>query len=379
MENLSTENLTKEHLPSEATDTFDLSLITDDEIERMRQRYVMSEECRSGKYRHLEQQAASWREFFLELRPGLFTHKQASGWVNDARNRPDPVQLWGTLWFENEVGCLFADTNIGKSIYAVQMADAIARSGRRVLYIDFELSDKQFQLRYTDSSSGEIYPFSQNLIRAEMSQTLMPDSIEEMVRQIELVAIKSRCKILIIDNITWICNRAESGDAAGELMQQLIGMKRRWGMSILCLAHTPKRATRAPLTQNSLAGSKRLANFMDSIFAIGKDYTNPPQGRYIKQIKVRNAENLYDDNNVVRSEICKLGTMLGFNDIGFGVERSLLNAPNETDSDSADPATRNARIMELHRQGMYQKDIAQEVGCSVGYVNKVLRNSESND
>ncbi len=402
MENLHTENLPAENLPAETHSTaastakeqisplditsdceapiesFDLSLITDQEIERMHQQYAMSDECRSGKYRHLEQQARSWREFFLDLKPGIFFHKKAQGWLYEAKNRPDPKPLWGTLWFENEVCCLFADTNIGKSIYAVQIADSIARKGRRVLYIDFELSDKQFQLRYTDPQTGQLFDFSNNLLRAEMQQTMMPDSMEEMVRQIEAVALRSGCRILIIDNITWICNRTESGDAAGELMQLLIQMKRRWGMSILCLAHTPKRAACSPLTQNSLAGSKRLANFMDSIFAIGKDFTNTPHGRYIKQIKVRNAENLYDENNVIRTEIAKIGSLLAFSDLGYGCEQQLLKAAHtdETDeTDSYDLELRNARIIELRQQGMTQAQIAKEAGCSVGLVNKVLRNS----
>lgn len=395
MENLTTENLQTQN-PSNDTsadeaqirplditsdseapsEDFDLSLITDQEIERMHQQYALSDECRSGKYRHLEQQARSWREFFLNLKPGIFSHKKAQGWLHEAKNRPDPKPLWGTLWFENEVCCLFADTNIGKSIYAVQIADSIARKGRRVLYIDFELSDKQFQMRYTDPQTGKLFDFSNNLLRAEMQQTLMPDSMEEMVRQIEAVAIRSRCKILIIDNITWICNRAESGDAAGELMQLLIQMKRRWGMSILCLAHTPKRAACSPLTQNSLAGSKRLANFMDSIFAIGKDFTNPPHGRYIKQIKVRNAENLYDENNVVRCEIAKIGSLLAFSDLGYGCEHQLLKAGYTDEEDGSEESdkleSRNMRIMEMHRAGLTQREIAKEAGLSPGMINKII-------
>ncbi len=59
------------------------------------------------------------------------------------------------LWHEGEVCCLFADSNLGKSIFAVQMADEIARD-QNVLYVDCELSDKQFQLRY-DSSNVLVY------------------------------------------------------------------------------------------------------------------------------------------------------------------------------------------------------------------------------
>ena len=60
---------------------------------------------------------------------------------NDAAQRPNPEPLWLTLWYEGEVCCLFADSNVGKSIYAMQIAAHIAEK-HRVMLFDFELSDK---------------------------------------------------------------------------------------------------------------------------------------------------------------------------------------------------------------------------------------------
>lgn len=53
-------------------------------------------------------------------------------------------------------------------------------------------------------------------------------------------------------------------------MIHLNNLKKRYGLSILVLAHTPKRSMECPITSNDLAGSKRLYNFFDSVFAIGK-------------------------------------------------------------------------------------------------------------
>ena len=36
-------------------------------------------------------------------------------------------------------------------------------------------------------------------------------------------------EILIIDNITWLTSKSESGDAAAQLMSRLITMKKRGG------------------------------------------------------------------------------------------------------------------------------------------------------
>ena len=74
---------------------------------------------------------------------GMFTVKTANRTIKEAALRPNPNALWLTLWYEGEVCCLFSDSNLGKSIYAVQIATSIAEK-QRVLYFDFELSDQRF-------------------------------------------------------------------------------------------------------------------------------------------------------------------------------------------------------------------------------------------
>ena len=70
--------------------------------------------------------------------------------------------LFSEFWLEGELCMLFADTNLGKSMLAVQLGDSISRgvaipgfrleaTPQKVLYIDFELSDKQFEVRYSAS------------------------------------------------------------------------------------------------------------------------------------------------------------------------------------------------------------------------------------
>lgn len=100
---------------------------------------------------------------------GMLTVRTANRTIQEAANRPNPVPLWKSLWYEGEVCCLFADSNLGKSIYAVQIASSIAEK-RKVLYFDFELSDKQFQLRYTNETTGKCHVFPPNLYRVEIAR-----------------------------------------------------------------------------------------------------------------------------------------------------------------------------------------------------------------
>src|SRR5260221_842286 len=91
----------------------------------------------------------------------LFRLKPASEWIESAKTKPAPRQLFGEFWSEGEFAILFADTGMGKSVLAVQLAELIARGPaggvfpttskpQRVLYLDFELTEKQFELRYCD-------------------------------------------------------------------------------------------------------------------------------------------------------------------------------------------------------------------------------------
>ena len=296
-----------------------------------------------------------------------FDIRPAKQWMAEAANRPNPKSLWLSLWYENEVACLFADTHMGQSIYAVQIAEHVSQE-QKVLYFDFEMTDKQFQLRYTDAETGDMHDFNDNLLRVELSPVYVDlSNIHSIISHISDAVDISGARVIIIDNITWICNRAESGDAAGELMQMLIDLKRRKGLSILVLAHTPKRNTASKLTQNSLAGSKRIANFMDSMFAIGATQTDRPAGRYIKQIKVRSSEMEYGEDHVITAWLVKEGDYVSLMHIGYGRECDLL-APVDSNE-----ANLKERVSALSEEGLSVRKIAEQLGVSKSLVFKVMK------
>ena len=134
---------------------------------------------------------------------GMFTIKTANRTVADASRRPNPRPLYRELWYEGEVCCLFSDSNLGKSIYAVQMAEDIAYN-QNVLLVDCELSDKQFQLRYSDPDAGTLHHFPVGLYRAEINPLSLDvaDYEEKILSHIEQAMLKFHCKVAIIDNLT---------------------------------------------------------------------------------------------------------------------------------------------------------------------------------
>jgi len=276
------------------------------------------------------------RELAYGMDDNLFTMRKAGEWLEIASNRPIPKMLFGSLWFESEICILFADTNVGKSILAVQIGDSISKGEpingfnletekQPVLYFDFELTDKQFEVRYT-APDGSHYQFNDVFYRAEIN----PDALEtEMTFEeylqmsVEEAIIHTNARVLIIDNITYLKNENEKARDAMPLMKQLKALKSKYNLSILALAHTPKRDLGKPITKNDLQGSKMLMNFCDSSFALGESTQDKSQ-RYLKQIKARNCQVVFDTENVGVFEIIKPGNYLHFNYTGTANEYEHL-------------------------------------------------------
>lgn len=275
---------------------------------------------------------------------GLFTVKTASRWIEQAKTRPIPKMLFGEFWFEGELCILFADTNLGKSILAVQIGNSISKgeyikgfmletSKQPILYFDFELSDKQFENRYSIKFEQHYY-FDNNFIRVEINPDAeIPETqtFEHFLNHsLERSITETGAKVLIIDNLTYLKNETEKAKDALPLMKHLKALKSKYGLSILALAHTPKRDLSKPITRNDLQGSKMLINFCDSSFAIGES-SNDKSTRYLKQIKARNTEIIYDTENVCICHIEKPYNFLQFEFLNYGTEREHLKQVSETE------------------------------------------------
>lgn len=296
--------------------------------------------------------------------------KKSIDWALEASARPNPIPLWKELWSQGEVCCLFAHSNLGKSIYAVQIANEIAKNSK-VIYFDFELSDKQFQLRYTDLETNQVYQFPDNMYRAEMDlQEYTGDNLEyDIICSIENMALSLQANVLIIDNLTWLCGDSEKGCSAARLMQNLVGLKKQYGWSIMVIAHTPKVYETRPLSDNDLAGSKQLFNFFDSVFAIGR-VTDSPEMRYIKQLKVRSSAFTYDSSNVIVCEIVHENGFTFFRELGHTTEKEQLKSATNDDQPSESKAEIAKRLKE---EGVSAKQIASHMAVSVKTVYRLLK------
>jgi len=315
----------------------------------------------------------------------LFKVYTGNRWMELGGREPAAKMLFGEFWYQHELCFLFANTNIGKSVLAVQIGDAIARGqktgpfacevqGAKVLYADFELSNLQFHRRY--SVQDNEYDFNDNFLRAEfdpvahidhnLSASNAPND-EWLIAGLEYRIRQLKSTVLIIDNIRCLSDGTGNAAAALRVVNLLNYLRATYKLSILVLAHTPKRRNQAmPLTADDLNGSKMLINFADSAFTIGVNNADNNQ-RYIKQIKQRSTQQVYGEDNIVLCRMEKPSNFLQFRFDGNSTEHlQLRNAAALEREKLAE------QISQLAAEGRTQRQISEQLGISLGKVNKLL-------
>lgn len=183
----------------------------------------------------------------------LFSSSDMQSVIENGKKKPPIHRLWGDFWWENELVFLFADSGIGKSILATQIAYEIAKGKsectevemppQAVLYFDFELSDRQLARRYKNAK------FPKNLVRCTISDNV--DSEEFSMNVIEGIKDKlldTKAKIMILDNLSYLSTQTAEAEYAGVIMDGLTRLKRELKISIMVIAHTPKIEEWKPLS-----------------------------------------------------------------------------------------------------------------------------------
>jgi RecA-family ATPase len=307
--------------------------------------------------------------------------------LNSAKSKPPITPLFDAFWLKGELAFLFGSAGIGKSILAVQIADAIAKGAKiqgfdgpqepmKVGYFDFELSDTQHLRRYSDEK-GNVYQFSDNFWSYEIDYEIDPctplqngmNYQDLILQEIEQAIIEDGIEVVVIDNLSILNNNVTESKDASELMQKLQSLKNRHKISMLVVGHTTKRDLSRPLTRNDMSGSMNLINFCDSAFAIGESLKES-NVRYLKQIKVRNAEYKYGSENVATFRIVKNGCYLCFEFIGFDDEKEHLRDRTEAEINEL-----NEKIIALHQSepNLSYSEIAKRLNTSKMRVSRVLK------
>lgn len=309
----------------------------------------------------------------------------ANNWIKMGKEIPNPRPLMGSIWRSGEVGILFSNTGKGKSILGVQIADAVSEgkelfnlqtSEQRIIYFDFELSTKAFQMRYTDEN-GASHHFNEKFIRVEIDRNKQLAREELSFEELVIHSIKHHVEkynpeSIIIDNISYLAATNEKSQQALALMKLILDLSRKRNLSILLIAHTPKRDVFKPIQLEDLAGSKALSNFTDIVFCIGESIQGTDI-RYIKQLKNRNHRIDYHENHVIECQLIKENSFLHFKFKGFGKESHHLKSALNTDEEDL----LLEKIIQLKKSNLSNVKIASQLGVSEATIRRKLKRIDS--
>ena len=298
----------------------------------------------------------------------VLTYKSMNQTMIDGAKEPPARRMTGSLTHENSIIILFSDPGTGKSIFGMQIADAVSRGKglwnhqefynstepKKTIVFDFEMEESELFGRYKkDGKVANAYNWHKNFFRSGINPDFIDfeDADTLITNEMQLVIEEQEPEVVIVDNMTYIASESSDPKMATKIMKKLLAMQKRSTnqMTIIVIAHTPKRDPSLPIELRHLAGAKALSNFAKTVVAISKSKLDPAL-RYIKQLKVRQDLERYNGENVIVCAIDKAESgRLEYQFRGFGKEAEHLVTP---DIEQQEPALL-ADCLEKHKSGKY--------------------------
>jgi len=223
-------------------------------------------------------------------------------------------QLFHTVWRTGEVALLFGEPAVGKSIFAVNLAEAIAGnadallrtceettpSARRVVYIDLQRTDDQWKRRFSGTFTqttferlhldwDDIDPSADDSIRASRIQASIGDVIE------------GGAEVVILDDIT--LGGINLGRPNGPLrtLRTLKMFAADSGASILVIAGA--RPQKRPRTASlSDVAFRHIAEQADSVFCLSRSTFNS-EFRYVRHLRSASGPLVHDASAVLTFQL----------------------------------------------------------------------------
>lgn len=314
-----------------------------------------------------------------------FTIKTANQCIRESKQQPVPKMLFGEFWREGELSMLFGDSGSGKSVLAVQIAESIARGKpvepqrltarpQKVLYFDFELTDKQFEMRYAKFRGDTLkrhYRFSDRFCRIPIDPTEerpnAKGSFEQQFYDLaEYAVCRTSSKVMIIDGLTRLRRCNESTIEGVRFLRTVSSLKSKHGLSVLVLSDNPKMHSSEQISTHSLQSSKVFANFADNAFVIGRN-SNDAAGRYLKHIKFKNLEKTQLETDVAAYRITKTArSFLAFEYQSPETEANLRRMREDAEWELIE------RVKRMSDEGDTIREIAQNLGISKSTAHRML-------
>ena len=258
------------------------------------------------------------------------------------------------------IAMLYGPRGCGKTHVAVGMSLAVATGSpflrwrapepKRVLYIDGEMPAGALQERLEAAKARFANPhladINLEVLAADTYRDGLPDLSTREGRR-DFAPVLEGFDLLVADNISTLCRTGKENEAESwSELQSWALQQRRAGRSTLFLHHAGKGGDQR--------GTSRREDVMDTVMKMSRpqDYTAQEGARFILEYtKAR----------------------------GFAGEEAepfeaWLRGGEWTVRDAT--SARDEKILALKAEGLTQREIADEVGCGLGTVNRALMKQE---
>ena len=252
----------------------------------------------------------------------------------------EPLQkLVGDFIYSEQLTLFYGLSGVGKSMFAVQMGLAISEGQDldlgngivlenqcepiKTLYIDLELSERQFHSRVKGLNGYSNFVYG----NIDIGQALDSKNVIKVFQQIKAGAEDAGATCIIIDNISRVSGDIEKSEPAKEFMDACLKLVKGEKYNIIIVAHITKKEPFITITKNDLRGSGILYDLSDSALSIGKANrvnTEKKGEVYLIQMKTRSDKYFYDNQSVIHCIQNKENDFLKLDAIGLGKENDLL-------------------------------------------------------
>ena len=193
--------------------------------------------------------------------------------------------LFDECWGEGELVMFIGESGVGKTIFSLQLGDAIARGRpidgfrmtalrQKTLYVDLKHSDMQIRARYASARGRK---FSENLYCES------PPVPADLVTWLHATIKAHGYRVVIVDDIFALSRTYTGTRETLTAMRELRRLTRELSISMLVLAGS-RKPPKQIVSEADLMSNRILCDAADSIFALGH-HPHKPGHRYLIQTR----------------------------------------------------------------------------------------------
>ena len=195
------------------------------------------------------------------------------------------IQICDEILLENGTSSISGQSNVGKSILALQFAMCVAMGvpflafnvpkPRRVILVQFEMMDAHMTTRVEKCMKAMVneYPHKAQLLKDNLKITSMENAkiFTDQYKAIEgnLMAADPKFDVVVVDNLYSSSGTSlHKNDALTQLMSRIDELRKEYQCAFLIISHHKKLEEKRPLEHSMVYGGSYFVNFLDNLVQV---------------------------------------------------------------------------------------------------------------